>query len=216
MKWTDFIIPEDLERMKKYHIARRKAGEKPPIEYEFRMTDKKGNVKDMFLKIGMIPNTKKSIASLRDITKRKEAENKLLYRIELEKLISAISTRFVGIPLDKINGEINRMLQIVGQFSHIDRNYLFLFSDDGAIMNNTHEWCAPGIETQIENLQGLPSSTFPWWMQKLNSNETIYPACRRPTDPSPRRKGDSPIPEHPVFTCRSGNPRNEADRIHRF
>jgi len=74
MKWTDFIVPEDLERMKKYHIARRKAGEKPPTEYEFRMTDKKGNVKDMFLKIGMIPNTKKSIASLTDITERKQAE----------------------------------------------------------------------------------------------------------------------------------------------
>ncbi|GAH65880.1 unnamed protein product, partial [marine sediment metagenome] len=71
MKWTDFVIPEDLERMKKYHIARRKAGGKAPTEYEFRMIDKKGNIRDIFLKIGMIPNTKKSIASLMDITERK-------------------------------------------------------------------------------------------------------------------------------------------------
>ena len=74
MKWTDFVIPEDLKRMKKYHITRKKAGEKPPTEYEFRMTDKKGNVKDIFLKIGMIPDTKKSIASFIDITERKQAE----------------------------------------------------------------------------------------------------------------------------------------------
>ena len=110
----------------------------------------------------------------KNITERKEAENKLLHRIELEKLIAAISTRFVGIPLDKINVEINRMLQNVGQFSHIDRSYIFLFSDNGSIMNNTHEWCAPGIEAQIENLQGLPSSTFPWWMEKLKNNETVH------------------------------------------
>lgn len=58
----------------------------------------------------------------KNITERKEAENKLLHRIELEKLIAAISTRFVGIPLDKIDVEINRMLQNVGQFSHIDRS----------------------------------------------------------------------------------------------
>ncbi len=110
----------------------------------------------------------------KNITERKEAENKLLHRIELEKLIAAISTRFVGIPLDKIDIEINRMLQNVGQFSHIDRSYIFLFSDNGSIMNNTHEWCAPGIEAQIENLQGLPSSTFPWWMKKLKNNETVH------------------------------------------
>ena len=77
MKWTDFVVPEDLEMMKKYHIARRKSGEKPPTEYEFSVMDKKGNTRDIFLKIGMIPNTKKSIASLMDITERKQAEEKL-------------------------------------------------------------------------------------------------------------------------------------------
>jgi len=77
MKWTDFVIPEDLERMKKYHIARRKAGEKAPTEYEFRLIDKKGNIKDIFLKIGMISGTKKSVASLMDITERKQAEEEL-------------------------------------------------------------------------------------------------------------------------------------------
>jgi PAS domain S-box-containing protein len=77
MKWTDFIIPEDLERMKKFHIARRKTRGNPPTEYEFRLIDKKGNIKDIFLKIGMIPNTKKSIASLTDITERKQAEEAL-------------------------------------------------------------------------------------------------------------------------------------------
>jgi len=77
MKWTDFIVPEDSERVKKYHIARRKTGEKPPTEYEFRMIGRKGSIKDIFLKIGMIPNTKKSIASLTDITELKQAERAL-------------------------------------------------------------------------------------------------------------------------------------------
>jgi PAS domain S-box-containing protein/putative nucleotidyltransferase with HDIG domain len=77
MKWTDFVIPEDLERMKRYYIARRKSGGKAPTEYEFRLIDKKGNIKDIFLKIGMIPGTKKSVASLMDITERKQAEEKL-------------------------------------------------------------------------------------------------------------------------------------------
>lgn len=74
MKWTDIIVPEDLERMKKYHIARRKTGEKPPSEYEFHFVDKKGNIKNIFLKVGIIPGTKKDIASLMDITEQKQTE----------------------------------------------------------------------------------------------------------------------------------------------
>jgi len=77
IKWTDFVIPEDLEKMKKYHIARRKAGEKPPTEYEFCLIDKKGKIKNIFLKVGMIPGSKKSIASLIDITEHKHSEERL-------------------------------------------------------------------------------------------------------------------------------------------
>lgn len=83
MKWTDFIVPEDLDRMKKYHIERRKAGSKAPTEYEFRLMNRKGNIKDIFLKIGMMPHTKKSVASLTDITKRKKAEIAIVYEQSL-------------------------------------------------------------------------------------------------------------------------------------
>jgi PAS domain S-box-containing protein len=38
------------------------------------LIDKKGNIKNTFLKVGMIPGSKKSIASLTDITERKLAE----------------------------------------------------------------------------------------------------------------------------------------------
>ena len=77
IKWTDFVIPEDLEKMKKYHIARRKAGENPPIEYEFRFIDRKGKIKNIFLKVGIILGSKKSIASLIDITENKKSEERL-------------------------------------------------------------------------------------------------------------------------------------------
>jgi len=91
MKWTDFVIPEDLERMKRYHISRRKSGKKAPIEYEFRFIDKKGNIKDIFLKIGMISGTKKSVASLMDITERKKAvENLKNTKDELQIILDSV------------------------------------------------------------------------------------------------------------------------------
>jgi len=74
LKWTDFVFPRDLEKMKKYHEARRERQTRVPGEYEFRFIDKKGKIKNILLKIGMIPDTKKSVASLMDITARKNAE----------------------------------------------------------------------------------------------------------------------------------------------
>jgi GAF domain-containing protein len=45
------------------------------------------------------------------------------------------------------------------------------------MMNNTHEWCAEGIEPQIENLQELSADMVPWWMDKLNRLENIHIPC---------------------------------------
>jgi len=91
MKWTGFVIPEDLKVMVEYHTARRKTGEKPPTEYEFRFIDRKGKIKNIFLKVGLIPGSKKSIASLTDITKRKQAEENVKnIKDELQMILDSV------------------------------------------------------------------------------------------------------------------------------
>jgi PAS domain S-box-containing protein len=82
MKWTEFVIPEDLEKMKEYHLLRRKEKESALTSYEFSFRDKLGGIKNVWLNIGMIPGTKKSVASLTDITARKTYEGKLKKSIE--------------------------------------------------------------------------------------------------------------------------------------
>jgi len=77
MSWTEFIDKEDLERTKEYHVKRREKGGNAPTKYEFRFVDKQGNIKDTLVNVGVIPGTKKSVASLTDITERKKAEDKL-------------------------------------------------------------------------------------------------------------------------------------------
>lgn len=77
MKLTQFAMDEDRERLKDYHIKRRRRGGDVPTEYEFNFTDKYGKRKNIFCKIGMIPGTKTSVASWVDITSRKQAEEAL-------------------------------------------------------------------------------------------------------------------------------------------
>ena len=77
IEWAKFIVREDLERMKEYHERRRVKGEHPPKEYEFRLEDRQGNIKQIFLRVDLIPGTKKSVASLIDISTLKQAEQSI-------------------------------------------------------------------------------------------------------------------------------------------
>ena len=77
IKWTEFVMEEDVEKMQYYHSLRRNDPEAAPGNYELRLIDKYGNIKQISLTIAMIPGTKKSIASIIDITDRKQAEKKL-------------------------------------------------------------------------------------------------------------------------------------------
>ena len=104
----------------------------------------------------------------------KLAEEALQRRLRTEKLITGISTSFIKLTRDHIDTGINRALREIGEFTGIDRSYLFLFSEDGTKMDNTHEWCAKGIEPQINRLKDLPVDTFPLWMEKLKRFENIH------------------------------------------
>jgi PAS domain S-box-containing protein len=79
MSWTKFIYSGDVKRVLEYH---KKRGEKPDealIEYEFRGITKNGEILNMLMDVALIPGTKRSILSLKDITRRIKAERELKY-----------------------------------------------------------------------------------------------------------------------------------------
>jgi len=114
----------------------------------------------------------KIVVSLKDITERKKAEESLKQRLEFEKTVSGISSRFINI--SNIDDAINISLADIGSLSGAGRVYLFLFREDNATMDNIYEWCAEGVSSQIDNLQNLSSNTVPWWMKKLRNGEVIH------------------------------------------
>ncbi|MFO0792611.1 MAG: PAS domain S-box protein [Candidatus Brocadiaceae bacterium] len=117
----------------------------------------------------------KSYAELKgEIAERKCAEDLLHRWVRMEELVATISTNFINLAADEVDAGINRALQLIGEFTGIDRGYIFLFSEDKKTIRNTHEWCADGIEPQIENLKEVPVEYFPWPAEKLEKLETIY------------------------------------------
>jgi len=75
--WTEFIHGDDLERMKAFHVRRRIDPESVPRSYEVRFHDRSGRIRNVTMTVSLIPGTKKSVASLMDITVRKQAEERL-------------------------------------------------------------------------------------------------------------------------------------------
>jgi len=111
-------------------------------------------------------------ATVRDITQQKHAETELKYQFALQELIIDISTELIKTPSSNIDVSLNKAIQKIGRLTGVDRCYVFLLGRE--TMSNTHEWCKQGIEPQIDSLQDLPLAAFPWWMEKLRSQEIIH------------------------------------------
>jgi|Deesub1362A_J573_1020465.scaffolds.fasta_scaffold00684_15 PAS domain S-box-containing protein len=77
MKFVDFLPPEEMERLIRYHELRRINPRKAPTSYEFWFLNREGKRRLMEISVSLIPGTKKSIASLIDITEKRELERKL-------------------------------------------------------------------------------------------------------------------------------------------
>jgi len=75
--FTEYVAKEDRSRMLSYFKQRRERLQGIPTEYEFRLLQKNGSIRTMLINVSMIPDTKKSLVSLMDITVRAKAESDL-------------------------------------------------------------------------------------------------------------------------------------------
>ena len=72
--WTEFIFKDDVGKMIEQHKLRRQKPEEAAKQYEFRLITKSGEIRNIMLTIDMLPGTKRSVASLIDITDQKATE----------------------------------------------------------------------------------------------------------------------------------------------
>ena len=87
--------PDDYDWMEGYHYSRIVNPGAAPRNYEFRFLNRSGQVKNIFMTIAVIPDTKLSVGSFGDITNYKEA---LQQRMESEeRLRSLVENSLTGI-----------------------------------------------------------------------------------------------------------------------
>ncbi len=147
-KWTEVVVPEDIGRMMEYHKKRRTDPASVPNEYEFRLSDKNGNVRDLLLTATMIPGSGDSLVSLVDITRVKKSERALReserrYRELFENATDLVFT-----------------IDLEGTFTSANHSALstFGYSEDDILKTNIRDLIDPEwVQFGMEKLAGKRS-----------------------------------------------------------
>lgn len=106
---------------------------------------------------------------LAGIVERKRVEARMEERLAVEEALARASELFIT----QEEPALNEVLGILAEAVGADRAYIFILKDDGARMDNTHEWCSPSTTPWKDRLQDIDTSNFPWWMERIRSEDYI-------------------------------------------
>lgn len=121
----------------------------------------------------------------------RENEAEAAFQANFQKLIARQSTEFINLGFGAIDDSIRDLLKAIGGFFDVDRAYLYAFSPDYRFMDNTHEWCSPGVSALIHSQHNVSIDGFEWWHEKIsemvNHNRVVFVEDLKQMKPGPER-----------------------------
>ncbi len=90
-----------------------------------------------------------------------------------ENIITTISTNFINLQPDEIDGEMNRALRTISQVTRVERSCVALFSNDKQHLICTHMWNAPEIVTQNRPMLAFSADGWPWVIARILRGEIV-------------------------------------------
>mgnify|MGYP002152334405 CR=1 FL=1 len=102
-----------------------------------------------------------------------------------ENIIMEVATRFVNVPQNEFESRLNESLKLIGSYLDVDRVYVFEYDFNNFVTSNTYEWCAPGVNPEIQNLQNVPiTDLFDEWVTLHKQGEMVIYEDVLALDPS--------------------------------
>ena len=127
------------------------------------------DVKTSFMRVNGV---QRFATFIQDITIRKKAQKELEYRLDLENLLTKLSTQFINLSLEDIDTGIRNALQQISEFTNFDRSFVVLFSKEETF-SVRYEWYKSTLDPLIEKFQNVPFDIFSWLIKKIKSKEYV-------------------------------------------
>ena len=152
----------------------KKEGRVQSFEYPSPVKDDTRWFKATILRIRGRQKKDHFLVSVDNITEKRDAERAIKYHADFEELLVRATTQLIQSNESSFDGAFQNVLKEIGEFSNVDRSYLFMFNDSGDAISNTHEWCNVGVSSELENLQDVPCEIVPNWMALMRNNQEVY------------------------------------------
>jgi len=107
-------------------------------------------------------------AIVRDINRRKKADNLLKRRLDFIEFISQVSSDFINLPASEIDSAIRRALRYAAMFSKVERGYILMLNSKSNQIELTHEWYDESVASRKGLFSYFESAYMPELVNSLN------------------------------------------------
>ncbi|MBN8294359.1 response regulator [Rhodobacter sp. NTK016B] len=90
----------------------------------------------------------------------------------IQALVVEILNNLLRAPIEQTDASVNEAIARLGDYCQRDRTYVFVHH--GEITQNTHEWCAEGIDPMIDHLQELPIELYGPIAEDLGRGDVVH------------------------------------------
>lgn len=173
-KQGEFIFgnpPCDVKAAEKhFQIAREKGTDN--FEWLGGREDRSLFWTEITLKKVILNGEEKIMAVVRDIDEKKKAQSQIAYRHEFEKLIFNFSSRFINIPVEDVDKNIESAFKEICEFMQADAAYIFRFGNK-EYLNISHYWKNKNTKTKKTDLLKIPYNNHDWHSTLIKSNQVV-------------------------------------------
>ncbi len=169
---SSILQPE--QKMKEFIRRIQQEEPLPMFTLEFKTADGE----NLFVKVNYTTfegeGGKLVLLTITDTSSQRRILESLKHHLTMERIIMHIATEYINIPLETADETVEIALGEIARFVDADRAYVFEYHFDTGLSTNTLEWCARGITPQKENLQKVPLSMVPEWVNQHVKGKAMY------------------------------------------